>query len=637
MTLARRYPVGAELTAEGAHFRVWAPRRERVEVVLEGVPRGAAAAHALVREDGGYFAGLAPGAAAGARYRFRLDGEPSLYPDPASRFQPEGPHGPSEVVDPSAYRWRDQGWPGVRREGHVIYEVHVGTLTREGTWAAASEELPRLADLGVTLLEVMPIADFPGAFGWGYDGVNLWAPTRLYGSPYDLRRFIDAAHAAGVGVILDVVYNHFGPDGNYMKPFSPAYFTDRHRNDWGEAINFDGEDAGPVREFFITNAAYWIDEYHFDGLRLDATQSIQDTSAEHVIAALTRRAREAAGRRAIYVVAENEPQAIRIVRPRHEGGYGVDALWNDDFHHAAMVALTGRHEAYYNDYRGRPQEFISAAKWGFLYQGQRYQWQKQPRGTPSLGTPASSFVAFLQNHDQVANSLLGARIHHLTSPGRLRAMTALLLLGPATPMLFQGQELGTPRPFLYFADHNPELARLVTAGRGEFLSQFPSMATEEAQRMVPEPSSPETFTRCKLDSSESTRNAAIYSLHRDLIRLRASEPAFAAQRADSLHGAVLSDEAFVLRHALGGDEDRVILVNLGGDLHLDPAPEPLLAPPADCTWEVLWSSESVHYGGQGIGPIYGEASWYIPAHAAIVLHPRSRAVIDTPPGATEEP
>lgn len=628
--MPRRHPVGPEVTSTGTHFRVWAPNREKVEIVVEGSRHRASAPvmHALGKEDGGYFSGLVPGVKDGTLYRYRLDGEPMLLPDPASRFQPDGPHGPSEVVDPSTFRWHDEAWPGVRREGQVLYEMHVGTLTRAGTWAGASEELPRLVELGVTLLEVMPIADFTGSFGWGYDGVNLWAPTRLYGSPDDFRRFVDAAHAVGLGVILDVVYNHFGPDGNFMKRFSSSYFTDRYANDWGEAINFDGEGAGPVREFFIANAAYWIDEFHLDGLRLDATQSIHDRSSEHVIAAITRSAREAAGRRTLYIVAENEPQDMILARPRSEGGHGVDSLWNDDFHHSTMVALTGRTEAYYTDYRGRPQELISALKWGFLYQGQRYKWQKQPRGTPSLGAPASAFVIFTQNHDQIANSLSGKRIHELTSPGRLRAMTALLLLAPATPMLFQGQEFAASSPFLYFADHDPALGKLVFKGRIAFLAQFPSMATEEARAVLDDPSSVKTFERCKLDASERRTNAAIYDLHRDLLQLRASEPAFAAQRADTLHGAVLAEEAFVLRHVIGSggsEDDRLVLVNLGGDLHLDPAPEPLLAPPGGCAWEVLWSSESIRYGGQGSGPIYGEDNWRIPSQATIVLRPVRRA------------
>ncbi len=288
---ARRYPVGAEvLPGGGTHFRVWAPGRRKVEVVLEGP---AVRSFELTAEDGGYFAGFVE-ADDGTRYRFRLDGEEPLYPDPASRFQPDGPHGPSQLVDPSGFAWTDEAWRGVGREGQVLYEMHIGTFTPEGTWEAAARELPELARLGVTVLEVMPVADFPGKFGWGYDGVNLFAPTRLYGTPDDFRRFVDRAHAAGIGVILDVVYNHLGPDGDYLKPFSPDYFTDRYQNEWGEAINFDNDRAGPVREFFLTNAAYWIDEFHLDGLRLDATQQMFDASPEHILAAIARCVRAAA-------------------------------------------------------------------------------------------------------------------------------------------------------------------------------------------------------------------------------------------------------------------------------------------------------------------------------------------------------
>ncbi|HSF42920.1 MAG TPA: alpha-amylase family glycosyl hydrolase, partial [Thermoanaerobaculia bacterium] len=315
----------------GVHFRVWAPRRRKVEVVFEGGP-----GLELSAEGGGYFSGLAPEAGAGALYRYRLD-DGDAFPDPASRFQPQGPHGPSQVIDPSTFAWTDRGWPGITREGQVLYEMHVGTFTPEGTWEAASRELPELAELGITVLELMPVAEFPGEFGWGYDGVDLFAPYHLYGEPDDFRRFVDRAHAAGLGVILDVVYNHLGPDGNYLKQFSEGYFTDRYKNDWGEAINFDGEGSGAVREFFLANAGYWIAELHLDGLRLDATQDVKDASKDHILAAIARRAREAAGERPIYLVAENEPQETRLVRPPEEGGYGIDALWNDDYHHSAMV------------------------------------------------------------------------------------------------------------------------------------------------------------------------------------------------------------------------------------------------------------------------------------------------------------
>src|SRR5262249_17122760 len=293
--------------------------------------------------------------------------------------------------------------------------MHVGTFTPEGTFAAAANELRELARIGVTLIEVMPVAEFEGRFGWGYDGVDLYAPSHLYGRPDDFRAFVNTAHNCGIAVILDVVYNHFGPVGNYLRLFSLSYFTDRYENEWGDAINFDGPDAGPVREYFIANAGYWIDEFHLDGLRLDATQQIHDHSPEHVLAAIRSRGRETAGGRAPVIVAENEPQDARIVRPLSEGGYGLDGLWNDDFHHSAMVALTGRAEAYYSDTRGEPQEFISAAKYGYLFQGQHYDWQRRSRGTPCWGLQPSAFVTFLQNHDQVANSARGLRGHELSS------------------------------------------------------------------------------------------------------------------------------------------------------------------------------------------------------------------------------
>jgi maltooligosyltrehalose trehalohydrolase len=405
----RRLPIGAELTGpDGVSFRVWAPAAKQVDVMIEA--EGGARAHALQAEGGGYFSGAIEGVGAGARYRLRLDGG-EAYPDPASRLQPEGPHGPSQVVDPYAFTWTDHAWPGLKPQGQVLYELHVGTFTREGTYAAAQQHLPHLKDLGITCIELMPVNEFNGPFGWGYDGVNLFAPTRLYGSPDELRAFVDRAHALGLGVILDVVYNHFGPSGNYLSKFSPHYTTGRHTNEWGDAINFDGEMNAPVREFFTCNAAYWISEFHFDGLRLDATQAIHDTSRTHVIAELARAARKAAGKRSVYLTGENEPQHARLLRPAETGGCGLDALWNDDFHHSATVAATGQSEAYYSETRGTPQELISAIKWGFLYQGQWYAWQKQRRGAPAFDLPARSFITFLQNHPQVANRGRGLRLH----------------------------------------------------------------------------------------------------------------------------------------------------------------------------------------------------------------------------------
>jgi maltooligosyltrehalose trehalohydrolase len=616
---SRRLPVGAEFTpGEGTRFRVWAPKRRRVDVVLEAA--GDARMVPLAAEDGGYFSAVVPEARAGTRYRFRLDGG-DRFPDPASRFQPEGPHGPSEIVDPSAYRWEDQGWKGRSLRGQVIYEMHVGTFTREGTWDAAGDRLRDLQDVGITVIEVMPIADFSGRFGWGYDGVNLFAPTRLYGTPDDLRGFVDTAHEIGLAVILDVVYNHLGPDGNYLPQYSDAYFTDRHVTDWGEPINFYGPDSGPVRELYLANARYWIEEFHFDGLRLDATQNIYDEGPDHILAAVVRAVREAARGRETIVVAENEPQEARLARPVAEGGFGIDGLWNDDLHHSAQVLLSARNEAYYTDYLGTPQEFVSAMKYGYLYQGQRYKWQKQRRGTPAFGLPRPAFVNFIQNHDQVANSAQGLRSHQITSPGRYRAMTALILLGPGTPMLFQGQEFAASSPFLFFADHGEELAPKVRAGRREFLAQWRTLAQPEWDTCFAEPADPATFERCKLDDRERDAHGPAWRLHRDLLRVRREDEVLSRQAERGLDGAVLGTDAFVLRAFGEGGLDRLILVNFGRDLHLDPAPEPLLAPPEGREWRVLWSSEDRAYGGCGTLPPDTEDNWRLPGESTLLVGP----------------
>ncbi len=619
--IVRRLPIGAEPQGGGGvHFRVWAPAARRVEVVHETL--NGSQLVALVPEANGYHSGVVQGAAAGTRYRFRLDGGAKLYPDPASRFQPDGPHGGSLVVDPDAFEWTDAAWRGRALEGAVMYEMHIGTFTREGTWRAAIAQLPRLAALGIDVLEVMPVAEFCGRFGWGYDGVDLFAPTRLYGGPDDMRAFVDRAHALGIAVILDVVYNHLGPDGAYLKPFAREYFSDRYENEWGEPLNFDGPGSEGVREFFVANAGYWIDEFHLDGLRLDATQQVFDASPSHVLAGITRRVREAAPGRTTLVIAENEPQQVKLVAPAERGGYGMDGLWNDDFHHSATVAATGHNEAYYSDYLGTAQELLSAAKHGYLYQGQRYKWQAKRRGTSTRGVPPAAFVNYVQNHDQVANSGRGLRLHALASPGRLRALTALLLLGPGTPMLFQGQEWAGSSPFLFFADHKEELARAVRKGRTDFVSQFPSVGSPEARARLDDPCAVETFERCRLDAAESERpgHAEVLALHRDLIRLRREDRAIRHPSRERMDGAVLADEAFVLRY-YHEDGDRLLIVNLGRHLHLFPSPEPLLGPPEGMRWAVAWSSEDPRYGGAGTPAAETDDGWRIPGHAALVLSP----------------
>jgi len=607
----RRLPVGAEPDASGTGFRVWAPDRQAVSVCIEGGPE-----YALLREKHGYHGGHVPGVSTGMRYRFRLDNGDAVYPDPASRFQPDGPHGPSEIVDSGSFGWEDARWKGVQLQGQILYEMHVGTFTPEGTWTAAARHLEKLRDLGVSVIEMMPVAEFPGRFGWGYDGVDLFAPAHIYGTPDDLRRFVDRAHALGIGVILDVVYNHFGPDGCYLREFSPHYFSARHDNEWGEALNFDGEHAIGMRQLVLANVRYWIEEFHFDGLRLDATQTIHDASEPHILKCIAEEAHKAAADRRVILVAENETQTARLVRPWQRGGYGLDGLWNDDFHHSALVALTGRNPAYYSDHSGSPQEFISAAKHGFLFQGQRYAWQKQPRGTPCLDLDPAQFVLFLENHDQVANSASGARVYQLTSPGRARAFTALMLLLPGTPMLFQGQEFWSSAPFLYFADHQDSLQEAVAKGRREFLTQFINLESPETPLAAPH--DPETFNRCKLDWTEFERHPAAVALHRDLLTLRRTDIVFAAQKS-RLDGAVLANKCFVLRFFGEGGDDRLLIVNYGRDFKPPCLAEPLIAPPSERKWQLVWCSEDQRYGGSGVVPFETEQGLYILGDSACVL------------------
>ena len=612
----RRLPIGAEVLSGGVHFRVWAPKRQRVAV--ESADRR----NELEREDGGYFSGLISDLGAGSRYRFVLDGERAV-PDPASRYQPDGPHGASQVIDPAQFRWTDDDWRGVHPARQIVYELHIGTFTPAGTYAAAAERLSALVDLGVTIVEVMPIGEFPGAFGWGYDGVDWFAPYHHYGSCDDFRAFVDRAHALGLGVILDVVYNHFGPDGNYVREFSDTYFSKpgRHGTDWGDAINYDGEGSGGVRELVTSNVRHWIGEYHLDGLRLDATQAIYDDSPRHILQDIGAAARDAAGPRAapVLIFAESEPQAARIVRPVEQGGYGLGYIWCDDFHHLAYVAATGQREGYYADYAGTPQEFVSALKRGPLYQGQFYSWQKQRRGAAAWDIPRWRMVFCLQNHDQVANSRDGRRLHQLTSPGRYRALTAVLLLAPQTPLLFQGEEFGASAPFLYFADHDGELRRLVRKGRLDFLAQFVSMGAEPPTDL-PDPADPETVAHCRVDWGERERNTTHLALHRDLLALRARDPVLSAETRE-IDGAVIAPQAFVIRFFATGGNDRLLVVNLGVDLPLDVIPEPLVAPPdLQHGWSRLWHSEDPRYGGRGAAPLESEVgTWRIPAESATLL------------------
>jgi maltooligosyltrehalose trehalohydrolase len=612
--MARIYPIGGEMVSRTeAHVRVWAPDHRSVTLVVDG------RTVALDAEPDGYY-GCQFVARPGSRYGFRVDGDATIYPDPASRSQPDGPHGLSAIVDLSEYSWTDAAWPGVSLPGQVLYELHVGTFTREGTWRAAAARLPRLRDAGITVVQMMPVAEFAGEFGWGYDGVLWFAPHHHYGTPADLQHFVDTAHGLGVAVILDVVYNHLGPSGNYLSKFSRGYTSQRYANEWGEALNFDGPQCAGLRELVLANVAYWVREFHVDGFRLDAAQEIHDRSAEHIIAALTRVARESAAPRSVIVVAEHEPQHARLMRPSEAGGYGLDGVFNEDFHHSSRVALTGTREAYTGDYSGSSREWLSMALHGFLFQGQYYPWQGKRRGAPALDCPLHQFIGFLENHDQVANVAAGRRLVALTSPPQWRAMTALLLLGPWTPLLFQGQEWGAPAPFTYFCDHEPDLQDAVFRGRHQFLSQFTRLWDTCAGASLDSVGRP-AFEACRLDHPADPEANLLWRMYRDLTTLRRQDASL-GQHAVRVAGSTLDDQTLLLRfigrvpHA-----HRLLVVNLGPDADLGRTPDPLVAPPELFEWTVLWSSEDPAYGGVGIAGQCQSAKLVATGRATTVFRP----------------
>jgi maltooligosyltrehalose trehalohydrolase len=516
-------PIGQSFRTLGAlhdgaatSFRVWAPDCRTVELAIDG------RLHALLDDGQGFWSGRFDGIAEGSRYKYRLDGDAArIFPDPASRFQPDGVHGPSAVVDPWRFQWKVNDWPAARIEQMVIYELHVGTFSPDGTYRGVVDRLPHLAELGVTAIELMPLADFPGERNWGYDGVALFAPARCYGTPDDLRELVDAAHGAGLSVLLDVVYNHFGPDGAYANAFSPYYFTDRHESPWGRGVNLDGPHNGPVRRFFIENALHWIQEYRFDGLRLDATHAMQDDSPRHFLEELTSTVREEAAR-PVVVIAEDYRNLALMIRPPQAGGLGLDAVWADDFHHEARVHTAGDREGYYADYTGTAGDLAETIRRGWFFTGQRSEHLGQPRGTDPSGLPLHRFVICTQNHDQIGNRADGARLHHEIDPAVYRAVQTLLLLSPETPLLFMGQEWATTAPFLFFTDHEPELGRRVTEGRRAEFKAFRAFAEPAGGERIPDPQDAATFERSRPRWHELTRapHARIHRLHRRLLEIR---------------------------------------------------------------------------------------------------------------------
>jgi maltooligosyltrehalose trehalohydrolase len=521
MKRSHSMPFGAQVQEAGSvRFRLWAPQAKGVELCIEGsknhLPLGSS--------GGGWFELITREAAAGTLYRYQIDGKVAV-PDPASRFQPHDVHGPSEVIDPHNFVWNDESWRGRPWEETVIYELYVGAFTPEGTFQGVEEKLDYLCELGVTAVELMPVADFPGARNWGYDGVLPYAPDSMYGHPDELKRLVQAAHSKGLMMFLDVVYNHFGPDGNYLRAYSPQFFTDRHHTPWGDAINFDGPDSRVVRDFVIHNALYWLEEYRFDGLRLDAVHAIVDDSKPGILTELAQSVRERFGDdRFVHLILENGDNAARYLRRDQQMRVQLyDAQWNDDLHHALHVLITGESDGYYADYARDPAQHLSRClAEGFAFQGEYSEFHGAERGEPSDALPPTAFISFLQNHDQVGNRPFGDRIIKISAPEALRAAMEILLLAPAPPLLFMGEEFGATTPFLFFTDFKGDLASAVTAGRRNEFARFAKFNSPETRDQIPDPNAEQTFLRSKLDWGSLTdkSHSSWLQFYRELLLLR---------------------------------------------------------------------------------------------------------------------
>ncbi len=599
--------LGALPCSGGVHFRVWACRKRSVAVVLEDAT--GTRTIELVADGDGLFTCFAPGLVHGVRYRYRLDGH-GPFPDPASRFQPEGVHGPSEVVDPAGFRWSDHDWRGVARTSLVIYELHVGTFTPEGTFEGVTRRLSGLAHLGITAIEIMPVADFPGRRNWGYDGVSLFAPARCYGRPDDLRRLVNEAHRLGLAVLLDVVYNHLGPDGNYLAQFSDDYFSTCHQTPWGPAVNLDGEHSHAVRTFLIENALHWLCEYHFDGLRLDATHSLFDDSPRTFLADLAANVREAIGDRRVHLIAEDARNLATIVRPQAAGGWGLGAVWSDDFHHELRRYLVGDSEGAFADYLGRLWDLVTTINDGWFFRGEYSIHRGRFRGTDPGGIEPERFVFYLQNHDRIGNRALGERLNHQVDPAAYRAASALLLTLPATPLLFMGQEWAASAPFLFFTDHHEALGRLVKEGRRQEFREYAAFADPILRESIPDCQAEATFLACKLDWAERDRapHAGMLRLYRTLLRLRSTEPALRSS-ARPWHRAVAIDADSLMVQRIGEEESSLVVVVRFRGTGSVSLPHPPSAIPS--RWELVMTTEDDAYAPEPLPPhvdLGGEAA-----------------------------
>jgi maltooligosyltrehalose trehalohydrolase len=619
---------GARPLPDGStRFRVWAPRAESLSVKI--FPDGERVLE-MERTDGDVFEAIASETGAGADYKYIINGDRER-PDPVSRWQPHGVHGPSRVVDPQGFNWTDDDWKGLPLKDLIIYELHVGTFTTEGTFQAVIEKLPHLKSLGITAIEIMPVAEFPGGRNWGYDGAHLYAPQSTYGGPAGLKALVDACHGAGLAVMLDVVYNHLGPEGNYLGEYAPI-FSKSYRTPWGDALNFDSAQSDGVRRYFVENALYWLTEYHMDGLRLDAIHRIMDKSPLHILGEIAgefSRQAEKLGRMA-WTIAESDLNDVRIIKPEGEGGYGLDAQWSDDFHHSLHAVLTGTKRGYFADF-GRMEHLAKALGEGFVYDGCRSEFRQRRHGTPSQERPGEQFVVFVQNHDQIANGYWGDRLAAICSPAQQRVAAALFLTAPNLPLFFMGQEWGESAPFLYFTSHTDEdLARNVREGRQQEYASFleaEEIGSSSMSEGFADPQAPETFQRSKLNWSclEDAPHSEVLSFYRDMLALRREH--LSLSNCDKRLTRVQYDESerwIAVERGHESGEAALLVCNLSADarnIQLKVGPG---------RWRlVLWSSDAL-YGGEPenaspppVLPVEGEGEIFIPLSgwsAALYMH-----------------
>lgn len=578
--------LGANVSKAGVHFRIWAPKASSISLRIIGEPKDIF----MDPEKDGYFATHVKGLRGGTRYFYLLNGDQPR-PDPVSRYQPEGVHGPSEVIDPSKFKWEDQDWNGIPLEEMIIYEIHTGTFTQEGTFEAIIPFLDYLKnELGGTTIELMPVAQFPGERNWGYDGTYLYAPQNSYGGPEGLKRLTNECHRKGLAVILDVVYNHLGPEGNYLGDFG-LYFTDRYKTPWGPAINFDGQESDEVRKFLIDNALYWITEYHIDGLRIDAIHGIFDFSAQHILLDI----REAVHRQAkklgrhILVIAESDLNDVRVIDPPERGGYGLDAQWNDDFHHCLHTLLTGEQSGYYQDF-GDLIQLVKALREGFVYSGQYSSYRRRRHGNSSKHLPLTKFVVFSQNHDQVGNRMKGDRLSTLVPFEALKLAGGMVLLSPNIPLLFMGEEYGEETPFQYFVSHSdPELIEAVRKGRREEFAAF------QWDGEIPDPQDEATFlcSKVHLDLRHNEKHEILFEFYKTLIRLRKEIPSLSVLDKNGIEIKAFEKEKVILIKRKC-EEDRTLCI-----FNFNDKPIKVETAIEKGSWEKVFASASEEWGGMG--------------------------------------